>query len=110
MSLLPEIGGGGVHHCSSPTYKEYLTAVENGCEYIQCPSDNKKGFTKVRIKDVWHDRLQSLQAYMRAYDTLHELWQLDGTPSIAEKFSEAHRLLYEQIIYFNGHDSRTQRS
>lgn len=94
----------GVHHCSSPTYKEYLTAVENGCEYIQYPADNQKGFTKTRISDVWNDRLKSLQAYQRAYDDLYAVWGVNGTPSIAEQFKNAHSSLYEQIIYFEKHD------
>lgn len=96
--------GGEVHHCASPSYKEYLIAVENGCEYIQYPSDNRKGFTKTKISESWDNRLASLRAYQGAYDDLYEAWGLDGIPSIANIFCEAHRLLHEQIVYFKKHD------
>jgi hypothetical protein len=96
MSLLPEIGGGGVHHCSSPTYKEYLTAVENGCEYIQYPSDNKKGFTKVRIKDHWRDKFFAWQKFKEA-------WQCDDFDSGAVELEACIDKVLKRTVFFKGH-------
>lgn len=99
------------YHCSEKSAKTILEAIDEGAQYIVCPSDNKKGTTRYKIPHNWfhmHSAKKnmddSMQEVGNAYTAFHTAWMIDGRRQwedfeyAAKKFKEEYDKQVEYML------------